>query len=416
MPLWGLGLLGLLVDANYTPHPAHLTTWVAMVCRDVQRLLPTATLIFLSAMAACWWMSLLINGYSQRRPYSRLLQSQRGIQNNHAIPTPRIGGIGIVVGLLMGALICSASAAAHSRSIVLLMLVVTPAFLGGLLEDLTGRVSPAKRMAFTMVSAALGIWLMGTVVTRVDIPMLDALLHWTPVAILFTLFAISGVTNAINIIDGVNGLASGFVLLSTLMIAWVASQVGDSHVVCLALGVAGATLGFVGWNWPKAKLFLGDGGAYLLGIILAELSLLLVTRNPSVSPWLPVLLLAYPIYETVYSIYRRRWVSKCAISAPDVAHLHHMIQHKLTHRQLRQLQVAPVVVGTVQPLTPCFKQTFQIKNARVAPYILAVVGCVDLMATQMWQSSAQLMVAIVVVCGLYTLIYKKIAQSLAKLS
>ncbi len=132
-------------------------------------------------------------------------------------------------------------------------------------EDITKKVGVLTRLLLTLLAAALGAWLLGAVLDRVDVPGLDTLLRWSPLAIAFTVFVVSGVANAINIIDGYNGLAGGYAVLVLAALAWVAAQVGDPFLMTAALAMIGALLGFLVWNYPRGKIFLGDGGAYLLG-------------------------------------------------------------------------------------------------------------------------------------------------------
>src|SRR4029079_4005852 len=133
------------------------------------------------------------------------------------------------------------------------------------------------------------LWL-GAIITRTDIPGVDTLILWAPAAVLLTIFVITGGANSVNIIDGFNGLASRCVSIMVLSLAYVAFQVHDPFVFTASLITAGAILGFFVWNFPAGLIFLGDGGAYLLGFVLAELSILLIHRNPAVSPLFPLLL------------------------------------------------------------------------------------------------------------------------------
>ena len=98
----------------------------------------------------------------------------------------------------------------------------------------------------------------------------------------------------------------------------------------------GALLGFLVFNYPSGRIFMGDGGAYLLGFWLGELSVLLVVRNPDVSPWFPIVLLAYPVVETLFSIYRRKFLQGRSAGRPDAMHLHQLI-----YRRLARVAVAP---------------------------------------------------------------------------
>jgi hypothetical protein len=115
-----------------------------------------------------------------------------------------------------------------------------------------------------------------------------------------TVFAVAGVANSINIIDGFNGLASMCCVLILLCLAYVGFQVDDLLVAWLALAGVGAVLGFFVWNFPAGLIFLGDGGAYFMGFYLAEVAILLLHRNPTVSPMFPLLLCIYPVFETVF--------------------------------------------------------------------------------------------------------------------
>ena len=92
---------------------------------------------------------------------------------------------------------------------------------------------------------------------------------------------------------------------------------------------AGAVLGFFVWNFPAGLIFLGDGGAYFLGFMVAELSVLLIARHREVSPLFPLLACAYPIFETLFTMYRRKFIRGVATGAPDGIHLHTLIHRRL---------------------------------------------------------------------------------------
>jgi UDP-N-acetylmuramyl pentapeptide phosphotransferase/UDP-N-acetylglucosamine-1-phosphate transferase len=112
-------------------------------------------------------------------------------------------------------------------------------------------------------------------------------------------------------------------------LAYVAFQTDDSFVGAMALAGIGAVLGFFVWNFPAGLIFLGDGGAYFLGFYVAELSILLIVRNPSVSPMFPLLVCIYPVFETLFSIYRRRFIRAVPPSMPDGIHLHSLIYRRV---------------------------------------------------------------------------------------
>jgi UDP-N-acetylmuramyl pentapeptide phosphotransferase/UDP-N-acetylglucosamine-1-phosphate transferase len=252
-----------------------------------------------------------------------------GPQKFHAHAVPRVGGMGIFAGMLAGVALLTWLGAAFEPLAPLLLACSLPAFVAGLVEDLTKRVSPAQRLLATAVSAALAFWVLDAQITRSDIPGLDWLLAISAGAFVATLLAVAGIANSVNIIDGFNGLASMCVVIMLAAIAYVAFQVGDPLVGSMALLGIGAVLGFFVWNFPGGMIFLGDGGAYFLGFYVAELSILLLARNPQVSPLFPLLVCVYPVFETLFSIYRRRFLRAVPPSMPDGIHLHSLIYRRV---------------------------------------------------------------------------------------
>ncbi|MEO8151871.1 MAG: glycosyltransferase [Rhizobacter sp.] len=284
------------------------------------------TCCFLASLLA----TLLILRSSVRHGHLSADGDLSGPQKFHGRPVPRVGGAGVMAAIFVGALIAANSGSPVSGPLWLLIGCSLPAFLVGISEDLTKNVSPRRRLIATAVSAALAIWSLDAVVARTHIPGLDPLLgSWAPLVALLTVFIIAGTANAINIIDGFNGLASMCVLMMVLALGYVAFQVADSFVFTAAMITAGAILGFFVWNFPAGLIFLGDGGAYLLGFLLGELCILLVHRHEQVSPIFPLLLCAYPVFETIFTMYRRKFVRGVPTGAPDGIHLHTLIHRRL---------------------------------------------------------------------------------------
>lgn len=296
---------------------------------------------FLAALLAsflvCWGMLL------SRRAHAKLSLDDTisGLHKVHRTPVPRIGGFGILAGVVAGAAMLAAE---EAQWMLLFLLASLPAFTGGFLEDLTRRVTPYSRLMFAFGAAATGYLLVDARITDLDLPYDDYLFKYEVFAFGFTLFAVGGFAHATNIIDGMNGLA-GFVATAILgAIALVAMQVGDQRVLCGALILMGATLGFLVWNFPRGVIFAGDGGAYLLGFAIATLAVLLVHRNSEVSPWFALLALWYPVWETIYSIYRRR-IHGRSPADPDGLHL-----HTLVYRRIVKLRARPVARSAVTTL------------------------------------------------------------------
>jgi UDP-N-acetylmuramyl pentapeptide phosphotransferase/UDP-N-acetylglucosamine-1-phosphate transferase len=174
----------------------------------------------------------------------------------------------------------------------------------------------------------LGWWITSVSLTSVDVPWLDPLLGIGLVSVLFTAFAIGGVANAINIIDGFNGLASGFVLLALVGIAGLAYGEQDLSLALACLSVAAAVFGFWLVNWPWGKIFLGDGGSYFGGFALALACVMLIERNSGITAFAPLLVCIHPVTEVLFSIYRRK-LRQTHPGHPDRLHLHSLIMRRL---------------------------------------------------------------------------------------
>jgi len=317
-----------------------------------------------------------------------------GPQKFHARPVPRIGGVAVFSAMVSGTALAMLMGDGDSRVASKLLVCSLPTFVFGLAEDLTKSVSPRRRLFFTAVSAALAISLLGAVVRRTTIPGVDLLITAYPFAVALTILCVTGVSNAINIIDGFNGLASMCVLMMVAAIAYVAFQVGDSTVLTLALVTVGAVAGFFVWNFPAGLIFLGDGGAYLLGFMLAELAILLVTRNTGVSPLFALLLCAYPIFETIFTMYRRKFVRGVPTAAPDGIHLHTLI-----HRRLIRLSTE----GALER-----RQTA--RNSMTSPYLWALCSLSVIPAVLWWNNTAVLASFIGLFMLAYVVLYRSIVR------
>ena len=288
-----------------------------------------AMLILLVAFGASLVLTLLTVAMARR--YTDVLNDSdlTGPQKFHARPVPRIGGVGIVGGVMAGLMVLVVLERTQGLQGFVLLACGAPTFLAGLSEDITKRISPRRRLFFTAMSAALAVWLVDAVIARTAIPGLDWLVSFPVGAALVTVFVVAGVANSLNIIDGFNGLSSMCGVLILACLCYVAALVGDTLLMQLAPVGIGAILGFFIWNFPAGLIFLGDGGAYFVGFYVAELAILLLHRNPQVSPMFPLLLCIYPVFETVFSIYRRKFLRDVSPGLPDGLHLHSLIYRRL---------------------------------------------------------------------------------------
>jgi len=354
-----------------------------------------AVLALLAAGLASWLTCLFIIRYERLHARYSFDPVVSGPQRVHAVPAPRIGGLALVGGLLASSGVLFTLEPLLQFDIAnfgYLLIAGTPAFLGGFTEDVTKKGNIIDRLLLTLLAGSMGAWLLGAILNRLDTPGIDAAFLWLTFAVAFTVFAVAGVTNAINIIDGYNGLAGGFAVIALVAMAWVAARVGDRFIFTTALSAIGALLGFLIWNWPKGKLFLGDGGAYLLGFILAELSVLLVVRNPMISPWFPMVLLGYPVLETLFTIYRRRFVGGRSPGRADSSHMHHLIYKRIVRWRLAS--------GT-----PQYRGEH---NSWVAPLVLCGALAYAGFAMVFWQTTPMLMAAVGLGSLFYIYVYRSI--------
>jgi UDP-N-acetylmuramyl pentapeptide phosphotransferase/UDP-N-acetylglucosamine-1-phosphate transferase len=306
------------------------------------------------------------------------------IQKFHKTPVPRIGGIAFLIAILVVAStlyfegILTGARRSDGSGVFLLLLAGMPAFLVGLLEDMTKKISPRARLIATIVSALLAGWLLNAWLSRIDIVGIDHALLVTPaIVVVLTAIAVAGVANSINIIDGFHGIAGSAVVIILAGLGYLAWQSGDGFVTILAVVGVGATLGFLMVNYPTGRLFLGDGGAYLAGYWVAEVAILLITRNPGISTWQVLAICSYPVIEVLFSIYRKAVIRNSSPAEPDRLHMHMLIYRRLVWRLvprndekpwIRSAAVACVIGSWIAAIT-----LLAVKFGETTPAALAIV-------------------------------------------
>lgn len=252
------------------------------------------------------------------------------VQSAHVAPTPRIGGVAIGVGLVVSIFLVPREI---QYTYALFVVSLTPVFLAGLAEDVGYGVSPRWRLIAAAVSSLLAIILLDAWVARADVPGVDWLLGFVPLAVVFTMFATAGVCNAFNLIDGLNGFSSGTGIITALGLAAVAHLAGQAELASISFMLIAALMGFLAFNFPWGKIFLGDAGAYSLGHALAWFSVILMFRVPELSPWAVALIFFWPLADTGFAIYRRRRSGR-PTDQPDRLHFHQLVMRFLEIKYL----------------------------------------------------------------------------------
>ena len=313
-----------------------------------------------------------------------------GPQKFHSKIVPRIGGIAIALGLCLAILLRPKNLPEYSIEVALLFCAI-PTFAIGLIEDLTKSISVRIRLICTMFSASLMVYFLQVHIVRLDIPLIDYVFVIPFVGTILTIFAITGLANAYNIIDGFNGLASMVGVLTLLAIAYTGVVFVDPLITSLAMVMVGAIIGFFIWNYPRGLIFLGDGGAYLIGFWVASLSILITYRHQEISPWFALMINGYPIMETLFTIYRRKIHQGKSPGLPDGIHFHTLIYRRILMIRHRD-------------------QSLFTANARTAPYLWLLTGLSITPAVLWYKSTPILMASSLLFIIFYVWLYASIVK------
>ncbi|HSG91362.1 MAG TPA: glycosyltransferase [Pseudomonadales bacterium] len=350
--------------------------------------LDTATVLLLvpSALFVAWALSMLLV-VSQRWHGRFTHDTIEGAQKFHSAPTPRIGGIAIVGGCLAAWAI-----APVLHPLLSPMLVAGSfAFLAGLMEDVTKGVGVLARLLATMASGLAICIYSGAWLTDVGVPGVDYLLSFAWFAVPFTAIALSGVANSLNMIDGFNGLASGVAIIILLTMGYIAGIEGDGELALLCVMFSAVMAGFLLVNFPLGRIFLGDGGAYFMGFVIGWIAVLLVARNPGVSPWAGMVACAYPVLEMFFSMWRKTRREGHHPAEPDRLHFHMLIHQRIAKKLFRNASA-------------------EHRNAMTSPFAWAFALLPAVLAIGFHRSTPLLMVAFVLCAFVYSALYARLTQ------
>ena len=292
---------------------------------------------FVLALLSAFVLTRYVRDFATARGWVAAPTQDRHLHSN---PLPRLGGVAIYLSFSccmgMAALWAMYSGRFHSTfSLKTLFTIFAPAslvFLLGVYDDLHG-VGPYFKFSIQGIAATM---LFAGGLRIVNIPVLfgEHKLPWF-VGLAFTILWVLAITNAFNLIDGLDGLAAGSALFSTLVAFVVALLNGPSLVTVMTIALAGAILGFLRFNFNPATIFLGDSGSLFIGFLLSALALEGAQKAPTiVAVAIPVVSFGLPILETSLSIVRRL-ISGRPVFTADAEHIHHkLLQHGMTHRQV----------------------------------------------------------------------------------
>ncbi len=237
----------------------------------------------------------------------------------HSKPIPRIGGLAIYFAFMVAALF----AVDLTKEVVGLLTGATVILIVGIIDDF--KSLPAKVKLMGQIIAAIVLVLFDVRIDCITNPFGDMFFLSEYLAIPITIFWIVGLTNTVNLIDGLDGLAAGVSTIAAITILLVALQQGFLLVAVLTAALAGAAMGFLQYNFNPAKIFMGDTGSMFLGYMLAGISVLGAVKSAAtIALIVPILALGLPILDTTFAIVRR-YLNGTPIFKPDRGHLHHRL-------------------------------------------------------------------------------------------
>ena len=311
--------------------------------------------LFLASFILCL-VIMLSSGYGFSR---RASADETAIQSAHTGFIPRVGGLAIYISVLglipllsFGFIPLSVVFQLNIYELVWLLLSAIPVFSIGLIEDLGFAMSPRIRLIFSAISGILVVLIFQVWIKTLGIPGVDALLMFLPFAVLFTLFATVGVVNSFNLIDGLNGLSSYVTISIAFALSIISFQVDNIQITIFLVLLISSVIGFMVLNFPFGKIFLGDGGAYVLGHLLVWSSILLINHAPQISPFAILLIFFWPVADTGLAIWRRLKLGNPA-DRPDRLHFHQLAMRFLEIRffgRERRYLANPIATIMLVPL------------------------------------------------------------------
>lgn len=255
----------------------------------------------------------------------------KDIRKIHKKPIPLLGGLAIYLAFIITVILKKGPIQSSEYGIIVGATII---LIGGILDDMY-EMKPRQKLAFQIISVICLI-VSGVKVSILTNPLsnTDTFVNIGWLSIPFTILWVVGITNAINLIDGLDGLAAGVAFISSMTILIVALMNGRMQPAALTAVLAGSILGFIPYNFNPASIFMGDTGAQLLGFLLAAISIQGAIKSAAAfAIAVPILALGLPIYDTLFAMIRRKINGKPIMQA-DRGHLHHrLLDLGLTQRQ-----------------------------------------------------------------------------------
>lgn len=283
--------------------------------------------LFLIATISALVITPVIRRLCQRFKFLDVPEDARRVHQN---AIPRLGGVAIFISfiLALSALplvsnLLTDSLQAYKSELFIILVPATLVLLLGVYDDLRGTNATVKFLVLGLIATLF--YLMGGRIEVLAIPFAGSV-HFHPIlGFLITVFWLVGISNAFNLIDGMDGLAPGAALFSSVVILVVALSSGKPLTVVVALALCGALAGFLRYNFNPASIFLGDSGSLFVGFLLASLSIMGAQKaTTAVAVITPILAFGLPVVDTGMTM-ARRLISGRPVFQGDGEHIHHML-------------------------------------------------------------------------------------------
>lgn len=245
----------------------------------------------------------------------------KGPQHIHQGDVYRYGGLSIFITLFISSFNVG-NINLYTNLNYLCFIISIPVFVIGFWEDLRQTVSPKFRLFGSFLSAAVFIYVLGYKISDVGFDLINSLLIYDFFSIFITLMCIVFLIQSFNIIDGLNGLSLSTGIIALISVALIANDAEDYEIFILSTSLICILAGVLLFNLPFGKIFIGDSGAYIIGLFIACNVIMLSEKNEAVTPFVVIQILIYPSYELIRSFLRRFFNNKKEIFSPDNKHLH----------------------------------------------------------------------------------------------
>jgi UDP-GlcNAc:undecaprenyl-phosphate/decaprenyl-phosphate GlcNAc-1-phosphate transferase len=307
----------------------------------------SAQIVFAVTIIAALVVNVLLTALIRGAAHRFHLFDRIDHRKTHQGEIPALGGIGIFVSFAVAGLVAVLVAHGDPRAVIFSWRYLS-ILVGAALMHVTGVVDdmidiPAARKLLLQIAAAALVVSGGTALWSISLPFLPFPVPLGILALPLSVLWIVALSNALNLVDGIDGFAGGIALFAALAFGVIGLSRGDILVATIAGALAGAVLGFLVHNFPPARIFMGDGGSLFLGFALAVLAMMGSGNAGGVPVVIPIVLLAVPILDTFTAI-TRRTRRGLPIHAPDNNHFHHRLL-RLTGSPRRTILYAYLLNG-----------------------------------------------------------------------